>query len=280
MANGLGQLKIQSKLLLVFGGIILVGVLITGWTVVALTRLDDVAGQMVQTEGELSQALKVRNLLVELETSELSFMLTQDESFLHENERFGVDVDRYLNRALMRNEENEIKSVLYEMQRGKQAYDRNLQDVIEADNAGTWETAKGLGETSARVVDEMIVQAEKIIHDLKPSVDASLAASNRETRTSLIIGVSSLVLFLVLALAAGRITSSQVTNPMQKLIDAALALKDGQFDARALEELAQRSDEVGKLAQAFISMAQQSDGRLESLILEADEIRTKLEQVD
>jgi CHASE3 domain sensor protein len=280
MANGWRQLKIQSKLLLVFGGIILVGVLITGWTVVTLTRLDDVAGQMVQTEGELSQALQVRNLLLELETSELSFVLTADEFFLHENERLGVDVDRYLDRALVRNEENEIKSVLYEMQRGKQAYDRNLQDVIEAGDAGEWEAARELGEASARTVDEMIVQVEKIIHDLKPAVDASLAASNRETRTSLIIGVSALVLFLLLAFAAGRITSSQVTSPLQNLIDAALALKDGQFDARSLEGLARRSDEIGKLAQSFISMAQQSDARLARLLLEADEIRTKLEQID
>lgn len=280
MASGWGQLKIQSKLLLVFGGIILVGVLITGWTVVTLTRLDDVAGQMVQTEGELSQALKVRNLLVELETSELSFVLTADEFFLHENERFGVDVDRYLDRALMRNEGNEIKSILYEMQRGKQAYDRNLQDVIEAGEAGEWATAKGLGEASARAVDEMIGQAEKIIFDLKPAVDASLAASNRETRTSLIVGVAALVLFLLLAFAAARITSAQVTSPMQRLMDAALALKDGQFDARSLEELARRSDEIGKLAQSFISMAQQSDERLARLTLEADELRTKLEQIE
>jgi len=280
MASGWGQLKIQSKLLLVFGGIILVGVLITGWTVVTLTRLDDVAGQMVQTEGELSQALKVRNLLVELETSELSFVLTADEFFLHENERFGVDVDRYLDRALMRNEGNEIKSILYEMQRGKQAYDRNLQDVIEAGEAGEWATAKGLGEASARAVDEMIGQAEKIIFDLKPAVDASLAASNRETRTSLIVGVAALALFLLLAFAAARITSAQVTSPMQRLMDAALALKDGQFDARSLEELARRSDEIGKLAQSFISMAQQSDERLARLTLEADELRTKLEQIE
>jgi HAMP domain-containing protein len=92
--------------------------------------------------------------------------------------------------------------------------------------------------------------------------------------------VSALVLFLLLAFAAGRITSSQVTSPLQNLIDAALALKDGQFDARSLEGLARRSDEIGKLAQSFISMAQQSDARLARLLLEADEIRTKLEQID
>ena len=85
MFRGFESLKIQGKLLVVFGSIIMIGVMITGWTVIAINSLDSLARNLYQANSELNAALQSRNMAKEVEISMTGYVLTGDEFFHHEN---------------------------------------------------------------------------------------------------------------------------------------------------------------------------------------------------
>ncbi len=270
------NLKIQGKLLAIFGSIIFIGVLITGWTILSINILDKLAYDLIKVEGELSEALKTKNTLQEMALAELSYVLSHDEEFIHAHERLNTHIDLFLRNAVIRAESATIQAILFEFEREKQAYDVEIEKLVEAAEEGDWETAVTLGEESARRMAGMITEVDKMVQLHQPLVDAQVALSNQQVLTSSIVGGASLLVFLGLALGAAVVVSNQVTQPILAITQAAGAVEAGNFDPQSLRAVAYRTDEVGHLSRAFIQMAEEAQARNNALQEQADQIRIKL----
>lgn len=65
---------------------------------------------------------------------------------------------------------------------------------------------------------------------------------------------------------------------MGRLTAAAAALEAGQYDARSIDEVAQRSDALGQLARVFQRMANEVQSREEKLKAEVHELRIQIDE--
>jgi len=259
------QLKIQSKLLLIFGAIVFVGVVITAWTVVSITTLDKLANNLLAAERELGEVLKARNWMKEMEITELGYVLSHDEKFLHFHEEFFIMVDVFLRNAFIREEDKTAQVVLHEIENGFQDYHDYVTQVFQAAEEQEWEEATSLGEESALIVESMISRLEILAEEEQAHADEQVAASRQQVRTSSIVGGVVLVVFFILAFGAALVVNNQVVKPIVMLIGAAGAIENGSFEVGSLNKLAQRSDEIGRLAAAFNLLEKESSARSAAL---------------
>ncbi len=83
----------------------------------------------------------------------------------------------------------------------------------------------------------------------------------RQVYIAIIIAVGSILIGIFIAYVSAR----RVTNPIEKITNAAKAIQQGNFNPASLFKVAQRSDEMGQLAQVFNKMAEEVSARQEYL---------------
>ena len=273
------SLKIQSKLMVVFGLIISIGVLITGWTVLAISNLDNLTIELEETEFELSEAVQARNLLKQLEIAELSFVITDDEEFLHEHAHILSSVELYLRNAVIRTDDVVMGDVLYRFGQHLEGYTTALEDVVEAVEQGEHARAEELGVVSAESLEGMDGEVGTVIGLMQPKLEEKSAESKRQVLLSGIVGAVILVVFLALALGAGSIVNRQISSPILILMNAVSQIEDGNFDPSLVSDLVGRQDEIGHLARSFVHMAEDIGEREDALHAEAEDLRRKLSRI-
>ena len=269
-------LKIQSQLLYIFGFIITIGVLISGWTIIVITSMDRYAQQLFEAEQELNSALKTAVLVKELEVTELSYILTQDPTFLHEHNHYLGQVEFFVNRAILRADSNLEKELLFQFEREQEEYNEHVQQIFSAGDRGEWETASELSLDSALLLENMVGEVQKIVQVNQPIIVEQLNRSYTQVIASAVVGSVALIFFLGAALIAAIIVNNQVTRPVARLQQAAQAIEEDDFDPEMLADLSQRSDEVGHLARVFVDMAAEARKRELALEQQAEEIRHKI----
>ncbi|MDX9991411.1 MAG: HAMP domain-containing protein [Anaerolineales bacterium] len=93
---------------------------------------------------------------------------------------------------------------------------------------------------------------------------------------AMLLGILSIAAFLFLALAVALILYVQIHLPLEQLARAARDLQARRFNPADLDGLARRGDEIGALAQEFLTMASAVEQRTAQLAQEALEIRAKI----
>ena len=84
------------------------------------------------------------------------------------------------------------------------------------------------------------------------------------------------MLFLLLSLIAALTIANSINAPMVTLIDAAREIENGVFNPEPVQALANRHDEIGRIARSMLEMAQDVDARRVALEAEAADLRAKL----
>ncbi|MCW6037854.1 cyclic nucleotide-binding domain-containing protein [Spirulina subsalsa FACHB-351] len=95
---------------------------------------------------------------------------------------------------------------------------------------------------------------------------------NLQTRLSIILGLASLCLAIILGLILGY----WVIRPIVRLNEAATELRTQQFEPSTIEDLTRRSDEIGEFARVFQNMAITLDTQEQSLEEQLQEMQLQL----
>ncbi|MGM0593496.1 MAG: ATP-binding SpoIIE family protein phosphatase [Pseudomonadota bacterium] len=89
----------------------------------------------------------------------------------------------------------------------------------------------------------------------------SLQELDRAQQELVALSVKIALLVLLLGLPVILLLARRITNPVERISQAALSVERGEFDLPELDPVAQRPDELGRLAQVFQRMAEQVGAR-------------------
>lgn len=268
--------SIQNKLLTIMGGVVFIGVVFMGWSAAAMNQLGALTQELVEADEELNEALEIRILLQEMEMLELSFVLSHDPEFVHAHEQLLSLTELYLRNSLIRTEEADLQFILSQIETEFIAYEGIYIRVLEAGEKNDWETAVSLGEESAAKIEKTTFQIDKIIEHYQGIVDDRVETANRNILYTQVGGYAAIGIYLILVILTARILMNQISNPIILMIEASKSVEENRFEAKALDGLSGRGDEVGRLARAFIQMSESFKEREQSIQEQIEEVRVKV----
>jgi HAMP domain-containing protein len=97
-------------------------------------------------------------------------------------------------------------------------------------------------------------------------------------RRNLLVGLSVAALVLLVGLTSSVLLARRVTEPVTALTDAAAAVEAGAFDPQELTPVAERKDELGRLARLFQRMAHEVQAREEQLRQQLQRLRIEIDE--
>jgi CHASE3 domain sensor protein len=281
MGKWFDQLRIQSKLFGILSFIILIGTLITMWNVYSVIRIDAESHHMLHREKELDDIEEVHIEFLRQAVSENEFLLTGDMTYIDRHEAERSLADTYLWDALLEASGNQEKAALYSIQRQGDAYAEDFEEVVATYQDGSPEDAAQLSrETSQKRIIQIHETIESLIGSGIANIDAEGQQADRQAVISLSVGIAGMVLFLLLAVLIVSVAVNQIGRPILVLHEAITMVGMGNFDPTMLEPLAQRSDEIGRLARTVIDMGTESEEQREMLEDQVLILRGKIAHVE
>lgn len=276
------NLKIQSKLLVVIGIMMLLGMVIVGWSLLAIIQLDELSNQLVRLDQEGSDALGAGNAATRLALADLSSVLSFIPEFINDHSAQRALLREYLTTTRQRTDDAAILAALARIEANLPIADDNwaffypltLVEVIEEDYDFT-ELDMRLRQ-NAQLMSETKAATDEIYAVIETDLEALKAAADFAYLASLGIGAAALGLFLAFSVFAAMTITRSINAPMVTLIDAARSIEQGAFDPQPLQDLAKRTDEIGRIARSMLEMAQSVDDRRAALTAEAADLRAKL----
>jgi HAMP domain-containing protein len=280
MFTGFKALNIQGKLLIVFGLIIFIGVLITGWTIIAVSAMDRIGRELLETDQELSDLLQAENDLTVMELSLLSYILSGNERYLNAHGGPDTSLETYLRRALLRNDNPNVTARLAAFEREKQTYDSYVLQVVEAVTVGDEDQTFAAERHLTETINSMLDQIDLLVEIFLPEVNDKLHRSEVQVSLSTVAGSIALVAFVGLAIVVGGVANRLIIQPLLYLTQAAQAIEQGTYTTDILRALDEREDEIGELARSFMTMAQELDDREKALMDRVSHLKTELESME
>jgi signal transduction histidine kinase len=201
----------------------------------------------------IATANRLERLLIDLESSQRGFVITQDERFLAPLRKARAAYPAVSARliALTRREERrEARSLA----RGIREYDRNWATPVVAaarrDPAAARTLVAG-GGGKARV-DAMRARFDRLLREESQRSDAARADADREGDYAFVLGAVGLGSSLLLIAVFAAFLVFRVVRPIRRVSSATQRLAGGDFDDRVP---ATGPDEIGELGRSFNAMA-------------------------
>jgi HAMP domain-containing protein len=302
------NLKLQSRMValltpLLFLGLVGVGATISGINEIE-TRSEWVRFFDVQERSAVDAQIAARRMII----ADLNYILTEQPAFITERARHTEVLDEWLDEATITFENLSTNAgditLIYTPQEledfgvieSAAQLDTNTDGFtllnerlasIEGNLAAykaTWAAIEEQGGgTASEEVFTLIEQMDAIQNDffaLNTLFDlyAQDEKAFAEFTSSILIGsgVVIIITFIVMLLITWRTVNRQIAKPLSQLLSASRALRDGQYEAAMLAPLAQRSDEIGVAARAFMRMAEETLAVEAGIQTEVDQLREKL----
>lgn len=285
---GLFRLKLQSKMLLLFSLVILVGIVGIGLMVNAINDMNTEMVDLATRSRNLADVTEVRTQIQRQHEAISGFAATENDAYLDTYLRAGQLASDALDRAIAAAEfaaaedaedetyTDEFESdrepvdelaLLQSVQADIAVYDEKMHDLITYD----WNEFLGPFEEHQVFLDERnalpILESEqarleqigatldKVAYSYSLDLQQAAGFGEEITNNAIRFGVLVLLLFGVLALTAALVTNS-IADPVLNLTNAVVAFENNQYRPEMLSEYKTRNDELGKLAGAVDHMAQ------------------------
>jgi signal transduction histidine kinase len=220
---------------------------------VTVLNLRDQSRAARHSEQVIATANRLERLLIDLESSQRGFVITQDERFLAPLRKARAAYPAVSARliALTRREERrEARSLA----RGIREYDRNWATPVVAaarrDPAAARTLVAG-GGGKARV-DAMRARFDRLLREESQRSDAARADADREGDYAFVLGAVGLGSSLLLIAVFAAFLVFRVVRPIRRVSSATQRLAGGDFDDRVP---ATGPDEIGELGRSFNAMA-------------------------
>lgn len=271
----LTNLKTQNKLLLAFGIIALVGAVTTGWSMVNVLRLQEKIGQVEQETSALVEAAKAQGYFLRRWIDSKNYLLTDDDYFPGQYQRYDEQIDAYLRRAHLSSGVTDKNEDLTTLDTNLKAYNAAVAAIETAYKTGDADEAL----TIQRSLDEADVKAgavraqiEVMLFKRELALQELVQQTRQQVRNTLFLGLGTLVLLTFLVVGSATI-ANQITEPVMHLTNAVAALETNTYNPESLAKYVRRRDEMGKLTRAFAAMVESvtTSARERELFLQAAE---------
>ena len=248
------------------------------WNVFNITRLNMEVGDIVREIEEVAEIEEVEVALLEQELAEMEFLLTDDRSYLERHEMYRISAEEHLARADELASSEEELQLLAIVRTNQTRYTESFNEVIALVNSQRLEEAKEHALTESDfIVHETHQAIEKYVSHAQQIVITNLTEVDQITRAATIVSSLMMVLFAIVSVIVTTITG-QVIAPVLRLIDAARAIEEEEYDMAMLNEVTERKDEIGRLAKVFQTMSSTVQTRTNTLKNQVQQLRIEIDE--
>ena len=273
MKTWFNQLNARGKLMVVFSLLVLVGALNITENAFFMAVIRNQKDQLLEIHLRTQKAYQLQKIVQETELAVGNFMLTGDRRWQDEFTNSQIQLNELLGQALLESTSSTEREAIYQLERANQELTANFKAIVSAANPDQTQVA--------------YTKAEAQLQTMYPQTDlmGELGIQNYQQASEQLIGflvisvvvtTSVLVIFIFLAILAGRVIYDQIMLPIARLTQAATALEQGRFETGELQEDARQPGEIGWLVRAFLQMAEALASRAAGLREQAEEIRGKI----
>ena len=275
--------KLQSRLFLLIGAVTAISALMIGFAVISLLRIRQEAQVMYLQSQNLDGAFEAITYIQQIDLAQNNMLTRRDDSGLDTHDVYSSNFDLYLQEAALDADTTEEKNTLELLSEEKSNYDQMFNKAL-GDIAKGPESINNqqFEELRQNVKQSTLSMYEHLYELIKSDTNQMVLARTRAAkRASLLMqsGIVALALFGLVAFVAVLAISRTVYQPILYIDEAIRRMRQGDFDPTAIEELAKRPDEMGKLASVFLDMARAVSDRKKNLIDQADELRAQIEKL-
>lgn len=151
-----------------------------------------------------------------------------------------------------------------------------VEQIVEAVDDEDWDAVVDLDFQVYESLEPMIEAIQTIVAGNEELLESIKLEIENYTWLSVAGLVLMLPLFLLLAGLAAWVVYQQINHPFNLMTKAAHDFTKGDYQPALLAPIAERDDEVGRMAREFLTMADASASRSAELAAEAQEIRTRI----
>ena len=144
---------------------------------------------------------------------------------------------------------------------------RVINQDIEAEAAPVFERLLQFEESIEAHTQELTARFDVVIHTIEDRI------RRMQTVTIVVLGISILFAFVM-----GYYTSEAISEPIERLAEAAVAVETGSYELDSLAGLTARGDELGQFARTFEQMARQVYAREQQLKAQVSALQIEIDR--
>jgi class 3 adenylate cyclase/CHASE3 domain sensor protein len=254
------DMKLQTRLLLVFSLMILVGALGIGLTLFRVNSLSASITLMERDASEMAALAEVQKLLLTQQKALADYAATGDTGYLTHYEEARYLAAEALNTARAvagANYSDDMTAFVDDLWGEIDAYNVAASPIFDLDLT----TDDGRAEAATLILDlddqaaAINTELDAFIYDRSLLVEEDAIAGRALSSSTLAIGVVLLLAFTGLA-AVAALTTNSIAEPIFNLTNAIVAFENKAYRPDMLADYVERKDEPGRLALAVDHMAQ------------------------
>jgi len=251
------NLKMQSKLLLMFAFIVIASAVALGWNITNALYLRNRILQIHQETQELAGAFEAQTDFLGQALATKNYMLSGDSYYQDEFESYGKQFDNYIGLALASADTVDKRADLAALGKSQANYALAItqaEAVFDPPRLEAIPQSVDLNLKADSTVSQAQEQLNSIAYKRVLALQAEVDQANAQIQTTIVIGIASLVALSILMIVAAMVTNN-VAEPVSHLTNAVVAFECGAFEPDLLKGYVRRRDEMGQLARALGAMA-------------------------
>ena len=274
--------NLQSWLFILNGIVAIVSALAISVSILYLLQMQQETQNMFLQIEKLEAAYQAETYLQKMDLSQRALLDRFDENGQSTFEEYNALLDSFLAREYIASTLPQEKQLLGDLRLEKEKYDQLYTSALSEYEKGKanieYPLYSDLRENMYQSTEMLYAQMRQLLDLNNNLTQAANAEAVGYAQALMQIGMGAFVLFVVISLVVVVLVSSRVYQPIFHISAAITALRQDRFDPEALEILARRTDEMGKLAEVFLDMAADISTRWEDLTSQIEAFAMQKEQ--
>ena len=212
MKKGINHIK--KNPLHLFAFITVFSIIVIGWNIFSVVRLDNKIRDVVMYAEELAELEEVQIFLLKQELAELEYLLTGDPAFIIHHKEFETLANFHIGQAQRFQTRPEEQLIIDQIMADRDAYEDAFIEVIALYDAGDVDEAihlaEEVGESKIQDVHRLV---EEYVTVVEIDVQNEIAQANGIAYFSIAISVIALIVFVLLAVVSFSI-SNRILRPI------------------------------------------------------------------
>ncbi len=263
---------VKQNPLHLFAFVTVFSILLIGWNIFSIVRLDRKTRNVVMYSQELAELEETQIFLLKQELAELEYLLTGDTEFIIRHKEFETLANFHLNEAERFQERPQERKIIDQIIIDRDAYEISFKEAVELYQAGDVDEAIRVAE---EVSDASIQDVHRLVEEyvtiVETDVEAEISAADQIATISIIISAVALALFIFIALIAYNV-SNRVLRPIVLLTVGISALVVGwniqnlwRID-RTINEAVHQTEELAEIEEVQVFLLEQEVVQIEYLL--------------
>lgn len=244
-------MSIKQKLLLSFGAITFILIVLTSYAALQMTNMNSDYKFLIEDRVyKVNESTKMQNAIAKQGIYLRSYVLRQNEQDLTSLSNQHKIIDEHIAVLEQVFTDDVMFDELAQIKNNQEMFLQYADDIIAATNAKNIEQAENTLFTYAAPINtEMMGFIDNVVEFQTAEMEKTTAEATDQARTSTIVLISVSILGTIGTIILALRMTSNITNPLIRLKDAAMLLSTG--DLRANDIDIKSKDEIFELSTAF-----------------------------